>query len=248
MSADVALITFYNASSIVERLDTKTGKWQQCFTLEGRRDRSCVARKPRCDPTQVTARYWHSTLTWQSRKEPAVIETHLSGNWLPGVRRLFLYYKELAEKALSQIDDQDLNRTLDDEGNSIVIIVQHLAGNLRSRWTDFLTTDGEKPDRDRDAEFEQHGDSRRELFTRWEEGWQILFKTIDSLAESDFDRTITIRGQPLLVPEAIHRSLAHVAYHVGQIVFLAKHYRSTEWQSLTMPRRRADRSPAPGSP
>lgn len=148
--------------------------------------------------------------------------------------------KETADKALAQVRDEDFTVTLDPESNSLAMIVQHLAGNLRSRWTDFLTSDGEKPDRNRDAEFEANeGVSRAELMARWEEGWACLLGTLSSLTEEDLGKTIRIRSEPHSVVQAIHRGMTHAAYHVGQIVFLSKHFASTSWQSLTIPRNKS---------
>lgn len=147
--------------------------------------------------------------------------------------------KELADKALAQARDEDLAVTLDPESNSLAMIVQHLAGNLRSRWTDFLTSDGEKPDRNRDAEFEPHGASRAGLLASWEEGWGRLFHTLDSLTVDDLGKTVLIRSEPHTAVQAINRGIAHAAYHVGQIVFLAKHFASAEWKTLSIPRGRS---------
>lgn len=145
--------------------------------------------------------------------------------------------KELADRALDQVRDEDLSVTLDPESNSLAVIVQHLAGNLRSRWTDFLTSDGEKPDRNRDAEFENHeGVSRAELLARWDEGWACLLGTLTSLKEEDLGKTIRIRSEPHSVVQAIHRGMTHAAYHVGQIVLLSKHFASANWQTLSVPR------------
>jgi hypothetical protein len=145
--------------------------------------------------------------------------------------------KTQADRAIAQVEDGDLWTTLDPESNSIAILVQHLGGNLRSRWTDFLTTDGEKPDRHRDGEFEVGpGAAREDLLARWELGWNRLLETLDGLVASDLGKTVTIRSEPHSVPQAIQRSLLHCAYHVGQIVLLAKHARSSEWQTLSVPR------------
>lgn len=145
--------------------------------------------------------------------------------------------KETADKALAQVRDEDLFVMLDPESNSLAMIIQHLAGNLRSRWTDFLTSDGEKPDRNRDAEFESpEGVSRAELMARWEESWACLLGTLSSLKEEDLGKTIRIRSEPHSVVQAIHRGMTHAAYHVGQIVLLSKHFASTSWKSLTIPR------------
>lgn len=145
--------------------------------------------------------------------------------------------KELADKALIQVRDEDLAVTFDLESNSLAIIVQHLAGNLRSRWTDFLTSDGEKPDRNRDAEFEAHeGTSRADLLASWEDGWSRLFQTLDSLTVEDLGKTVLIRSEPHTAVQAINRGIAHAAYHVGQIVLLAKHFASADWRTLSIPR------------
>ncbi len=151
----------------------------------------------------------------------------------------FRSYKTLAERAIEQVSDEEYFATIDDEANSIALIVKHIAGNLRSRWTDFLTTDGEKPDRHRDTEFELIDDTRDLLMQAWNDGWQTLFDEIGRLTEEDFTRTVTIRGEPHTVIEAINRQLTHYAYHVGQIVLLAKHFRSTEWKTLSVPRNRS---------
>lgn len=148
--------------------------------------------------------------------------------------------KELADKALAQARDEDLAVTLDPESNSLAMIVQHLAGNLRSRWTEFLTSDGEKPDRNRDAEFEPHGTSRADLLASWEEGWSRLFGSLDSLTVEDLGKTVLIRSEPHTVVQAINRGIAHAAYHVGQIVFLAKHFASAEWKTLSIPRAKSN--------
>ena len=150
---------------------------------------------------------------------------------------LFRYYKRLAERAMEQVTDEQLFAAIDKESNSIAVIVKHMAGNMLSRWTDFLTTDGEKPDRDRDAEFETGGGvSRGGLLARWEEGWERLFTALGSLTPADLRRTVTLRGEPQTVPQAIHRQLTHQAYHVGQLVLLAKHFAGAGWQSLTVPK------------
>lgn len=150
----------------------------------------------------------------------------------------FRRQKVMAERALAQLEPSDWRKSLDDESNSIAVIVQHLAGNLRSRWRDFLTTDGEKADRDRDGEFEDAGLGVAELMEAWERGWAVAFDSLDALSASDLVATVTIRGEPHTVARAIARSLDHAAGHVGQIIMLAKHWRGGEWQTLTIPRRR----------
>jgi uncharacterized damage-inducible protein DinB len=153
--------------------------------------------------------------------------------------RSFRSYKKLAERAIEQVSDEEFFAAIDAESNSLAVIVKHIAGNLHSRWRDFLTTDGEKPDRNRDTEFEMIGDTRESLMDFWERGWQTLFDSLERLSEDDFARTVTIRGEPHTVVEAINRQLTHYSYHVGQIVFLAKHLKSSEWKNLSVPRNRS---------
>ena len=144
-----------------------------------------------------------------------------------------------ADKAIAQVDDSQFFALLDPDANSIAVIVKHVAGNMRSRWTDFLTTDGEKPDRRRDSEFDREGgDTRDAIMARWDAGWDLLFNTITSLAPGDLGRTVTIRGEPHTVVQAINRQLSHYSAHVGQIVLLAKHYAGPKWKTLSIPKRR----------
>jgi hypothetical protein len=157
-------------------------------------------------------------------------------SYLEDSLEIFRYYKKLADRAMAQVGDEQLFSTLDHETNSIAVIVKHMAGNMRSRWTDFLTTDGEKPDRNRDSEFENPGASRAALLGIWEKGWACLFCALESLVEADLIRTVTIRGEPHSVMQAINRQLAHYPHHVGQIVLLAKHFACDHWQSLSVPR------------
>jgi hypothetical protein len=152
---------------------------------------------------------------------------------------LFRYYKRLAERAMEQVTDEQLFAVLDRETNSIAVIVKHMAGNMRSRWTDFLTTDGEKPNRDRDSEFVDPPDTRKELLGVWEDGWNRLFTALEPLTDADLGRTITIRGEAHSVMQAINRQLAHYPHHVGQIVLLAKHFACDHWQSLSVPRNKS---------
>ncbi len=150
-------------------------------------------------------------------------------------------YKDLADRSCAQVSDEEFFAVLDAEANSMGILVKHMAGNMRSRWTDFLTSDGEKPDRFRDEEFIiRPEDSRDALMTRGEHYWQVLFDTLEALTPTDLGRTVVIRGEPHSVVQAIQRQVAHYAYHVGQIVMLAKHFRSQEWQSLSIPRGGSD--------
>jgi Protein of unknown function (DUF1572) len=152
---------------------------------------------------------------------------------------VFQYYKKLAERAITQCPDTGLFATLDAESNSIAIIVKHMAGNMRSRWTDFLTSDGEKPDRNRDTEFETPPTTRAELMEMWERGWKLLFGALEPLSDADLTRTITIRTEPHSVLQAINRQVAHYSYHVGQIVYLARHFAGEKWQTLTIPKKKS---------
>jgi hypothetical protein len=152
---------------------------------------------------------------------------------------LFRSYKRLGEGAIAQVSEAALLTVLDPESNSIALLVKHLAGNMRSRWTDFLTSDGEKPDRDRDSEFVAPPETRAELLALWERGWGCLFGALEPLGDADLARVITIRGERHSVMQAINRQVAHYAYHVGQIVFVAKHLAGPSWQSLSVPRNRS---------
>ena len=160
-----------------------------------------------------------------------------AGAYLDEVRRNFRGYQRLGEGALAQLRDEELFTAIDAEANSVAIIVKHMAGNMRSRWTDFLTTDGEKPDRHRDQEFEMGpGLTRAQVADGWEKGWALVFEALEPLKPDDLGRTVFIRGQEHTVLQAINRQLAHYAYHVGQIVLLAKHARGAEWKSLSIPK------------
>ncbi|MGB7437170.1 MAG: DUF1572 family protein [Candidatus Acidiferrum sp.] len=154
---------------------------------------------------------------------------------------LFRYYKKQAERAIEQCPEQGLFATLDNESNSIAIIVKHMAGNMRSRWTDFLTSDGEKQDRNRDSEFEEPPKTRAELLALWEQGWKTVFDALAPLSDADLNRTVTIRTEPHSVTQAINRQIAHYSYHVGQITFLAKHFaaQSGQWTAITVPRKQS---------
>src|ERR1035438_9900150 len=152
---------------------------------------------------------------------------------------LFRYYKTLAERAMAQVTDEQLFVELDEGGNSIAIIIKHIAGNMHSRWVDFLTTDGEKPDRNRDSEFFDPPATREALMQLWEESWGHLFHALEPLADSGLGRTVTIRGEAHSVMQAINRQVAHYAMHIRQIVMLAKHFAHDRWQSLTIPRNRS---------
>ncbi|MEE9554458.1 MAG: DUF1572 family protein [candidate division Zixibacteria bacterium] len=161
-------------------------------------------------------------------------------NYLNDIQQLFSNYKKLAEKAMAQIGDDVFFRLPDERSNSIAITVKHMAGNMRSRWTDFLTSDGEKQDRNRDYEFVLvDGDTRENLMIAWEGGWKTLFDALNPLNPDDLSRTILIRSKPHTVIEAINRQLTHYAYHVGQIVYLARHW-SEGWESLSIPKGESD--------
>jgi hypothetical protein len=158
-------------------------------------------------------------------------------SYIEDARAIFHFYKKMAEGAMAQATDAELQSTLDPEMNSIAILVKHLSGNMCSRWTDFLTSDGEKPTRNRDCEFEEPATSRAEMMAQWEKGWNLLFAGLEPLTDADLTRTITIRGEAHSVLQAINRQIAHLSYHCGQIVMLAKHFRSESWKSLSVPRR-----------
>jgi Protein of unknown function (DUF1572) len=163
----------------------------------------------------------------------------LEAEFLRSAKARFAELKALGDRALERMDEGDLRFTPDPESNSIAIIVQHLAGNMVSRWTDFLTTDGEKPDRNRDGEFVlAAGFGRDKLLGLWEQGWTRLFETLTALAARDLDRQVVIRGQSLSVVDAIHRQLTHYGQHVGQIIYLAKHRKWQGWESLSLPKKR----------
>ena len=162
-----------------------------------------------------------------------MIEQHYLDDCLFELRRL----KRDADKAMAQVDAQQFFSLIDPDANSIAVIVKHVAGNMRSRWTDFLTTDGEKPNRNRDSEFERDdADTRERILARWEEGWQLVFDTIAALHPQDLGQTVVIRGEPHTVLQAISRQLCHYASHVGQIVLLAKHFAGPQWRTLSIPR------------
>ena len=152
---------------------------------------------------------------------------------------VFRQYKLLGERAMQQVSDEQLFQSLDDESNSIAIIVKHITGNMRSRWTDFLTTDGEKPTRNRDSEFVDPASTRDALMQDWEDGWARVFAAIEPLTDADLSRTVTIRGEAHSVMQAINRQLSHYPMHVGQIILLAKHYAGGQWQTLSVPRNRS---------
>ncbi len=164
----------------------------------------------------------------------------LAAHYLEEIQRQLRGYKRLAEGAIGQLEDDQLFFTLDSESNSVAILMKHLAGNMHSRFTDILTSDGEKPDRHRDQEFEISSVSRGDLMNVWERGWARVFDTIRDLKPDDLLLPAPIRGEPHSVLQALNRALAHYAQHVGQIVFLAKHLRSSQWQTLSVPRGKSE--------
>src|SRR5579872_2192251 len=167
--------------------------------------------------------------------------TDAASHYLEEARRQFRGHKRMAEAAMAQLRDQDFFVTLDPESNSVAILVKHLAGNMRSRFTDFLTSDGEKPNRFRDREFEMSpATTRAEVMNWWEEGWNCVLSAVESLQPADVMKTVTVRGEPHTVLQAINRQIAHYAQHTGQIVFLAKHLRSSKWKTLSIPRGKSE--------
>ena len=161
-------------------------------------------------------------------------------NYLDDARAAMRANKKLAEKAIAQLKDEEFFITLDEEANSVAVVMKHMAGNMISRWTDFLTSDGEKPDRNRDMEFViEPSTTKDEVLAYWERGWQCVFDALEPLNPEDCEKTVTIRGETHTIAQAINRQLMHYAYHIGQIVFLAKHFRSAEWTSLSIPRNRS---------
>ena len=168
------------------------------------------------------------------------MDTALAKHYLEDALRNFRDYKKLAERAFEQVTDEEFFRALDEESNSLAVIIKHMSGNMLSRWTNFLTTDGEKPDRNRDMEFVISPlTTRDEVMGRWEQGWRCLFDALEALRPEDLLRKVLIRGEEHSVVEAVNRQLTHYSYHTGQLVFLAKHFRATDWKSLTVPRNRS---------
>jgi hypothetical protein len=160
----------------------------------------------------------------------------MTSDYIDSVRKQFEYYKMLGEKTFEQVKDEKLFWQYNEESNSIATIVKHMWGNMLSRWTDFLTSDGEKEWRDRDAEFENNVTTREELLDKWDEGWKCLFHAINTLTNADLQKIVYIRNQGHTVMEAINRQLPHYAYHVGQLVFAGKMIAGKDWKSLTIPR------------
>ncbi|QKY71496.1 DUF1572 domain-containing protein [Lentibacillus sp. CBA3610] len=160
--------------------------------------------------------------------------------YLKVVRERFRKVKELGDKALQQLSDEDIHWTLNESSNNIAVIVKHLSGNMTSRWTDFLTSDGEKTTRDRDQEFINTITSKQDMVSIWEKGWEVLFETIDELDEADLLKNVAIRGENHTVMDAIERQLAHYAYHVGQIVYIGKQLKDEEWETLSIPKGKSE--------
>lgn len=160
--------------------------------------------------------------------------------YLDSIKKRMLTYKVLGDKTLERLDEQQLHWQPDEHSNSIYQIVKHVSGNMLSRWTDFLTSDGEKPWRNRDMEFEEEKATRQEIIATWEKGWNCMLQTFDSLQEADLGKTITIRSEPLIVIDAINRQLAHIPHHVGQIVYIGKMLLKDKWESLSIPKGGSD--------
>jgi hypothetical protein len=168
-------------------------------------------------------------------------------HYLEDALRTFRDYKKLGERAFAQLSDEDFFRTIDDESNSIAVIIKHIAGNMLSRWTDFLTNDGEKPERNRDMEFVMLPETTKdEMLAYWEKGWKCTFAALEPWTPDDLMRTVRIREQDHTVVQAINRQIAHYANHIGQIVYLAKHFKSSEWQSLSVPKNKSAGTHASG--
>jgi len=160
-------------------------------------------------------------------------------NYLDSTLKLFRYYKQLGEGAINQLNNEELHWQKNEDSNSVVIIVKHIAGNMLSRWTDFLTSDGEKPWRERDGEFVDTYQSKEEMLQHWEQGWDFLFKALEPLKPEDMDKVVFIRNEGHTIIEAINRQLAHYAYHVGQMVYVAKMLKGDDWKSLSIPRNKS---------
>jgi uncharacterized damage-inducible protein DinB len=187
-------------------------------------------------------RHWQAgvpvdTLQYADHENP--VETMADGiaaEFLRATREAFQQQRKFSERAIAQLDDDALFRTSGSEGNSIAVLMKHVGGNLRSRWTEPLTTDGEKPDRDRDSEFVTEADSAASVRAVWERGWSALEQTLDTVRAEDLERTITVRGESLTFIMGLQRSLAHTAQHAGQIILLAKQWKGAEWKTLTIGR------------
>ena len=161
-------------------------------------------------------------------------------SYLDNIRTLYRYYKSLGDKSLAQIDGEKIHSRFEENSNNVATIVKHIAGNMLSRWTDFLTTDGEKEWRNRETEFEDTFQSKAEMMVYWEKGWNCLFNAIDPLTEEDLETIIYIRNEGHTVLEALNRQLAHYSYHIGQLVFVIKALKSNDWQTLSIPKGKSD--------
>lgn len=159
-----------------------------------------------------------------------------TADFIKSALRQLRHYKSLGDKSLDRVTENQLHTVVADGSNSIAVIVQHMAGNMKSRWTDFLSSDGEKPWRMRDEEFEEHATSKEKILSLWNDGWKLTIDTIATLKDNDIDRTVSIAGEQMSAAEAIHRQIAHYAYHVGQIVLLAKAQAGSSWESLSIPK------------
>jgi uncharacterized damage-inducible protein DinB len=177
-------------------------------------------------------------MEWINRSFFGGVDMSIGQEYLKVVKERFLDMKNTAEKAMEQLSEEELFYSLNEESNSIAIIVKHMSGNMISRWIDFFTSDGEKPNRNRDDEFINDLKSREELLACWEKGWGTFLKTLYEISETDLLKTVTIRNEPHSVIQAIERQMYHYSYHVGQIVYIAKQIKSTEWKTLTIPRRK----------
>jgi hypothetical protein len=173
---------------------------------------------------------------FEPQQEGSRMALEFTHSYLKDSLAIFRHYKKLAERAMEQLTDEQLFAVLDEEANSIAVLVKHLTGNMRSRWTDFLVSDGEKPDRRRDLEFVDPPATRAELMAAWEAGWDAVFGALEPLSDEDLKRTVFIRGEAHSVMQAINRQVAHYSYHCGQIVLLAKHLNHSGWKPLTVPR------------
>jgi hypothetical protein len=172
-------------------------------------------------------------------KEEVYMGSNTGAAYLTEAVRVLRQYKTMADRAVAQLEPDAIFDVLDDESNSIAVIMQHMAGNMRSRWTDFLTSDGEKPNRNRDAEFEMPaGTTAADVRRSWEHGWSVTLAAVEALTPADLDGEVRIRNEPHSVLQAVSRQLTHYAYHVGQIVLLAKHQQGSAWQTLSIPRRK----------
>lgn len=189
---------------------------------------ACVNRTPR------------ACIVLPGKKKMPGMALEFTTSYLKDSIDVLRYYKRLAERAIEQVPDEDLVAVPDAESNSIAVIVKHLAGNMRSRFSDFLTSDGEKPDRKRDTEFEAPPKTRADLMAMWEAGWQHVFSALTPLTEAQLSQKVYIRSEAHSVTQAINRQLAHYAYHVGQIVYVAKHFAGANWKSLTIPKGKSE--------